>query len=69
MNMGNTEEIKTQENEENKKIIEILNQAHINIIDYINNSFFALTKNKQEIKFKDLEKWKNNILIDINTEI
>ena len=67
--MGNTEEIKTEENEENKKIIEILNQTHKTIIDYINNSFFALTKNKQEIKFKDLEKWKNNILININTEI
>ena len=67
--MGNKEEIKNKENEENKKIIEILNKTHKNVIDYINNSFFALTKNKQEIKFKDLEKWKNNILININTEI
>ena len=57
------------ENESTKKINDLKNQTKKNIKDFIDNSFLVMTKNKQEIKIKDIEKWKNNISININKEI
>ena len=57
------------ENESTKKINDLKNQTKKNIKDYIDNSFLVITKNKQEIKIKDIENWKNNISININNEI
>ena len=57
------------ENDLTKKFSEIKNQIKKSVKDYIDNSFLIITKNKQEITVKDLEKWKNNISININNEI
>ena len=61
--------MKNNGNESSKKFSDLKNQTKKNIKDYIDNSFLSISKNKQEIKIKDVEKWKNNILININKEI
>ena len=70
MNISNKEMEKTQkETKKNKNINELTNQLKKNINEDFNFSYQELTKNKNEIKKKDIEKWKNNILIKINLEI
>jgi len=54
---------------ETKKNNELANQLKKNINEDFNFSYQELTKNKKEINKKDIEKWKNNILIKINSEI
>ena len=61
--------MKNNGNESSKKFSDLKNQTKKNIQDYIDNSFLSISKNKQEIKIKDVEKWKNNILINIDKEI
>ena len=61
---------KNQDNEFLKKFKEFSNQTKKNIKDNIDKSFLSLTKNEKEIKVKEIEKWKNNIILPyINNEI
>ena len=61
---------KNQDNEFLKKFKEFSNQTKKNIKDNIDKSFLTLTKNEKEIKVKEIEKWKNNIIFPyINNEI
>ena len=57
-------------NEFAKKLKDLSNQAKKNIKNSIDNSFASLTMNKQLINKKDIEKWKDNIILTyINNEI
>jgi hypothetical protein len=58
-----------KETKKNKYINALTNQFKKKINEDFNISYQELTKNKNEIKKKDIEKWKNNILITINKEI
>ena len=53
-----------------EKLKDLSNQAKKNIKNSIDNSFASLTMNKQLINKKDIEKWKDNIILTyINNEI
>ena len=57
-------------NEFAKKLKDLSNQAKKNIKNSIDNSFASLTMNNQLINKKDIEKWKDNIILTyINNEI
>ena len=57
-------------NEFTKKLKEVSEQTKKNIKENIDKSFISLTKDKQEIKIKDIEKWKDDIILTyINKEI
>ena len=62
--------MKNTNNEFAKKLKDLSNQAKKNIKNSIDNSFASLTMNKQLINKKDIEKWKDNIILTyINNEI
>ena len=62
--------MKNMNNEFAKKLKDLSNQAKKNIKNSIDNSFASLTMNKQLINKKDIEKWKDNIILTyINNEI
>ena len=62
--------MKNTNNEFAKKLKDLSNQAKKNIKNNIDNSFASLTMNKQLINKKDIEKWKDNIILTyINNEI
>ena len=57
-------------NEFTKKLKGLSEQTKKNIKENIDKSFISLTKDKQEIKIKDIEKWKDDIILTyINKEI
>ena len=55
-----------QKNED--ELIKQINQLRNNINNNINNSFIPLI-NKRNLSIYDIQKWKNNIISNINTEI
>ena len=57
------------ENELIKKLNDLIKQIKANIINNINNSFLEITKNQESLSVNKIEKWKDDILININTEI
>ena len=58
------------DNEFTKKLKGLSEQTKKNIKENIDKSFISLTKDKQEIKIKDIEKWKDDIILTyINKEI
>ena len=62
--------MKNTNNEFAKKLKDLSNQAKKNIKNSIDNSFASLTMNNQLINKKDIEKWKDNIILTyINNEI
>ena len=62
--------MKNINNKFDKKLKDLSNQAKKNIKNSIDNSFASLTMNKQLINKKDIEKWKDNIILTyINNEI
>ena len=62
--------MKNMNNEFAKKLKDLSNQAKKNIKNSIDNSFASLTMNNQLINKKDIEKWKDNIILTyINNEI
>ena len=57
------------ENELIKKLNDLIKQIKANIINNINNSFLKITKNQESLSVNKIEKWKDDILINIDTEI
>ena len=57
------------ENESTNKLNEIINKIKINLKKNINITYLDLIKNKQDIPIKDIEKWKDNILINMQKEL
>ena len=55
--------MKKKDNDFLKKLEELLNQTKKSIQENIEKSFISLTKNKTEIKVKDIKQWKNNIIL------
>ena len=55
--------MKKKDNDFLKKLEELLNQTKKSIQENIDKSFISLTKNKTEIKVKDIKKWKDNFIL------